>query len=318
MAEATITLEPKVNEPPSTLRVLVAEDDPMFRRILQSWLQTWSHEVVVAENGARAWDILQQEQPPELLILDWMMPEIDGTELCRRIRAQRRSRYQYILLVTGKNDRQDVVRGLDAGADDYLSKPFDRDELRARLRVGKRILALQDSLIHAREELRFQATHDVLTGLWNRGAVMDLLHHELDRSKRANAPTAVLMLDLDHFKKINDTYGHLAGDAVLKEAARRLTQSIRSYDSAGRYGGEEFLVVLPGCDRGQPQNTAERIRVEIAGIPVLAAGEEIFFTASIGATVAGPGATSATEMLAVADSALYQAKNSGRDRTVLA
>ena len=131
MAEATISLEPKVNEPPSNLRVLVAEDDPMFRRILQSWLQTWSHEVVVAENGARAWDILQQEQPPELLILDWMMPEIDGTELCRRIRAQRRSRYQYILLVTGKNDRQDVVRGLDAGADDYLSKPFDRRIARA-------------------------------------------------------------------------------------------------------------------------------------------------------------------------------------------
>ena len=126
------------------------------------------------------------------------------------------------------------------------------------------------------------------------------------------------MLDLDHFKKINDTYGHLAGDAVLKEAARRLTQSIRSYDSAGRYGGEEFLVVLPGCDRGQTQNTAERIRAEIAGMPVLAAGAEIFFTASIGATVAEPGAASSTEILAVADSALYQAKNSGRDRTVLA
>jgi len=290
----------------------------MFRRILQSWLQNWGHEVLVAENGARAWDILEQEQPPELLILDWIMPEVDGTELCRRIRGQQRSRYQYILLVTGKNDRQDVVRGLDAGADDYLTKPFDRDELRARLRVGKRILALQDSLIHAREELRFQATHDVLTGLWNRGALMELLNHELDRSRRANAPTAVLMLDLDHFKQINDTYGHLAGDAVLKEAAQRLTRAIRYYDCAGRYGGEEFLVVLPGCDRGQTQNTAERIRSEIGGSPVLAAGAKISFTASIGATVAVGGSGSPAEILAAADTALYEAKNAGRDRTVLA
>ncbi len=290
----------------------------MFRRILQSWLQNWGHEVLIAENGARAWDILQQEQPPELLILDWIMPEVDGTELCRRIRGQQRSRYQYILLVTGKNDRQDVVRGLDARADDYLTKPFDRDELRARLRVGKRILDLQDSLIHAREELRFQATHDVLTGLWNRGALMELLNHELDRSRRANAPTAVLMLDLDHFKRINDTYGHLAGDAVLKEAAQRLTRAIRSYDCAGRYGGEEFLVVLPGCDRGQTQNTAERIRSEIGGSPVLAAGAKISFTASIGATVADGGSCSPAEILAAADTALYEAKNAGRDRTVLA
>ena len=318
MAEATISLEATLQRSPSSLRVLVAEDDPIFRRILQSWLQNWGHEVLIAENGARAWDILQQERPPELLILDWIMPEIDGTELCRRIRGQQRSRYQYILLVTGKNDRQDVVRGLDAGADDYLTKPFDRDELRARLRVGKRILALQDSLIHAREELRFQATHDVLTGLWNRGALMELLNHELDRSRRANAPTAVLMLDLDHFKQINDTYGHLAGDAVLKEAAQRLTRAIRSYDCAGRYGGEEFLVVLPGCDRGQTQNTAERIRSEIGGSPVLAAGAKISFTASIGATVAEGGSGSSAELLAAADTALYEAKNAGRDRTVLA
>jgi diguanylate cyclase (GGDEF)-like protein len=315
--DATVSLQEPVQQSTSGLRALVAEDDPMFRRILQSWLEAWGHKVIVAENGARAWSVLQQEQPPELLILDWVMPEIDGTELCRRIREQKRSPYQYILLVTGKNDRQDVVRGLDAGADDYLTKPFDRDELRARLRVGKRILALQDSLIHAREELRFQATHDVLTGLWNRGAVMELLNHELDRSRRVNVPTAVLMLDLDHFKKINDTYGHLAGDAVLKEAARRLTRAVRSYDCVGRYGGEEFLVVLPGCDRKQTQNTAERIRAEIASSPVSSAGTEISFTASIGATVAGPDAVSPTDVLATADGALYQAKNTGRDRTVL-
>jgi diguanylate cyclase (GGDEF)-like protein len=217
------------------------------------------------------------------------MPEIDGTELCRRIRQRKPSLYQYILLVTGKNDRRDIVHGLDAGADDYLTKPFDRDELRVRLRVGKRILDLQDNLIKAREELRFQATHDLLTGLWNRGAVIELLNHELDRSARFSIPTAVLMLDLDHFKKINDTHGHLAGDAVLKEAAQRLTHAVRSYDCIGRYGGEEFLAVLPGCDKSQTRKTAERIRSAIASSPVSAAGSDISFTISIGATVAESG-----------------------------
>jgi two-component system cell cycle response regulator len=214
VAEATVSLETPVQQATSNLSALVAEDDPMFRRILQSWLGTWGYDVSVAEDGARAWNLLQLERPPHLLILDWIMPGMDGTELCRRIREQQKSPYQYILLVTGKNDRQDVVHGLDAGADHYLTKPFDRDELRARLRVGKRILQLQDSLIHAREELRFQATHDVLTGVWNHGAVMEMLSRELDRSARKNVPTAVLMLDIDHFKKINDTHGHPTGDAV--------------------------------------------------------------------------------------------------------
>ena len=317
MSETIVSLEAPVQQPVSSPRALVAEDDPMFRRILQSWLESWGYEVMVAENGGRAWDILQQEQAPELLILDWVMPKMDGTELCRRIRERRRSLYQYILLVTGKNDRRDVVRGLDAGADDYLTKPFARDELRARLRVGRRILQLQDSLIHAREELRFQATHDVLTGLWNRGAAMELLSNELDRSARTNVPTAVLMLDLDHFKKINDTHGHLAGDVVLKEAAQRLMHAVRSYDCVSRYGGEEFLSVLPGCDRSQALSTAERIRSEIGGSPVFAGGAEISFTISVGATVAEPAGCSRADVLGTADRALYQAKNAGRNRTVL-
>jgi diguanylate cyclase (GGDEF)-like protein len=289
----------------------------MFRKILQSWLQSWAYQVTVAEDGTKAWEILQQERPPELLILDWVMPGVDGTELCRRIRDRQRGPYQYILLVTANDDKQDVVRGLEAGADDYLTKPFDRSELRARLRVGRRILTLQDDLIQAREELRFQATHDVLTGIWNRGALLDLLQRELQRAARNQGTTGILMLDLDHFKKINDTYGHLTGDIVLKEVAHRISQVIRSYDMVGRYGGEEFLIVLPSCDKSQVQNSSERIRTSIASTPILTASTEIAVTVSIGATIVGPGVTAEKEPLAAADRALYQAKNAGRNRTVV-
>jgi len=296
--------------------VLVAEDDAMFRRILQSWLESWGYHVTLAEDGAKAWAVLQQERPPELLILDWVMPEIDGVELCRRIRDRQQSPYQYILLVTAKDDKRDVVSGLDAGADDYLTKPFDRNELRARLRVGSRILTLQRELISAREELRFQATHDVLTGVWNRAAVLDLLHRECERSARTGSSVAVLMLDLDHFKKINDTYGHLVGDLVLRDVASRITQNMRSYDLVGRYGGEEFLIVFPECDKTQIEQSANRIRLAIAAGPVLTASAEIPVTVSLGATV-NTGSQSERDTLFAADTALYRAKNAGRNRVIV-
>ena len=285
-------------------------------RRFDSWLQSWGYQVVLAADGAEAWNILQNECPPELLILDWIMPGIDGVELCRRIREKQQMPYQYILLVTANDDRQDVIRGLDAGADDYPTKPFDKGELHARVKVGTRILGLQADLIRAREELRFQATHDMLTGIWNRAAMLDLLGREIDRASRSNESVGVLMLDLDHFKTINDTYGHLAGDAVLKEIAQRVRQVVRSYDFVGRYGGQEFLVVLPGCDRQQTWQSAERIRLAIAHAAVVVDGNQIPVTASIGGTIAP--ALSEPRILALADTALYQAKNSGRNRTSLA
>ena len=177
----------------------------MFRRILQSWLENWGYRVTLTEDGAQAWKALQQEPHPQLLILDWMMPQTDGVELCRKVREQNRTPYQYILLATAKDGKQDLVKGLEAGADDYLTKPFDKSELRARLKACNRILTLQDSQIQAQEQLLFQATHDLLTGVWSRGAILETLRRELERAARAKTATGLLMLDIDHFKTINDT-----------------------------------------------------------------------------------------------------------------
>ncbi len=300
-------------------RVMIAEDDPMFRRILQSWLREWGYQATVVEDGAQAWQSLQQEPSPELLILDWVMPEVNGLELCRRVRERGGSPYQYIILVTGKDAKQDIVTGFDAGADDYITKPIDRDELQARLCVGNRILSLQRSLIAAREEVAYQATHDLLTGIWNRRAVLDCMDRECQRASRAHDSLAVLMLDVDHFKKINDTYGHLAGDEVLLGIANRLVQSVRSFDIVGRYGGEEFLVVLPGCDDTQIYASADRVRAAIASEPMTFGSVKIAVTASIGATVVPAHLdASQTEILLAADKALYEAKNNGRDRVAVA
>jgi two-component system cell cycle response regulator len=298
-------------------RVLVAEDDAMFRKVLQSWLTAWGYEVKMAEDGAEAWTILQQEIRPQVLIFDWMMPAINGLELCSKVRKRNQTPYQYILLATAKDAKQDLVRGLEAGADDYLTKPFDRGELQARLRACNRILTLQDDQIQAHEQLRFQATHDGLTGSWNRGEILEKLRRELERSARSNTTTGILMLDIDHFKAINDTYGHLTGDAVLREVTQRISQAVRSYDSVGRYGGEEFLIVLPDCNREQVDHGAERVRAAVDNGPVRVNESQIAVTVSIGAAVTTHGAISEKEVLAAADVALYRAKKIGRNRTVV-
>jgi two-component system, cell cycle response regulator len=296
-------------------RVLVAEDDPMFRHILKSWLENWGYHVTLAEDGGKAWEILHQDIPPQLLILDWIMPGVHGPELCRMVREEKRVPYQYILLATAKDAKRDLVIGLEAGADDYLTKPFDKAELRARLRAGNRILTLQDEQMKAHEQLRFQATHDPLTSIWNRGEILEMLRRELERGSRSHACTGLLLLDVDHFKSINDTHGHLTGDEVLKEVTRRITKAVRTYDSLGRYGGEEFLVLLPGCSRDQTDHGAERVRAAVDNGPIVVNDAEVFVTVSIGAAVTN-GTTSAEEVLAAADIALYRAKIV-RNRTVL-
>ncbi|MFZ0747271.1 MAG: diguanylate cyclase [Terracidiphilus sp.] len=297
-------------------RVLLVEDDEAVRRMLLGWLEAWGYPVVTAENGDIAWNILLQDGSPELLIMDWMMPGIDGVELCRKLRKLQSSFYRYILLITGKNNKEDIACALEAGADDYLAKPFDLLDLRSRLTVATRILSVQDDLIKARDRLRDQAMVDGLTGVWNRSAFLDLFRGELDRAARTRTMTGLLMLDLDHFKKVNDTHGHAAGDAVLKETATRLKGALRSYDFLGRYGGEEFFIALPNASRNQLCEIAERVRLSVVTEPVRYGNIEIKIGLSIGAVEVMPGQRTALEAIAVADVGLYHAKNSGRNRTV--
>jgi diguanylate cyclase (GGDEF)-like protein len=296
--------------------VLLADDDPISRHLLETWLQEWNYTVTAVDNGLDAWNVLQQENSPSLAILDWMMPAIDGLEICRRLRRYETGPYHYVLLVTARGDKRDVVAGLDAGADDYITKPFHVEELRARIRAGQRILQLHAALMRAHGALQFEAAHDPLTGLWNRGAILDLLRRELLRNMRLSEPIGVMMGDLDQFKRVNDSYGHLVGDSVLKQAAGRLAGAVRNYDLVGRYGGEEFLMVVPGCTMASLNSGAERLRECIAERPILTEAGSIPVTISIGlvSTVDMPPACDYEALLRAADSALYKAKANGRNR----
>jgi two-component system cell cycle response regulator len=223
-------------------------------------------------------------------------------------------------LLTAKSLKQDLLEAFEAGADDYLTKPFDAEELHGRLLVGDRIVTLQDELIAAREALRFQATHDLLTGLWNRGAILAALHRELDRSRRQGHSVGVILVDLDHFKAVNDTYGHATGDAVLQEVSRRMLASLRSYDSVGRYGGEEFLIIVPSSDAEGTMRSAERIRTSLQAQPVKTPDGELAISGSFGVVAAGGpgGPLDESALLRAADDALYRAKDNGRNRVELA
>jgi diguanylate cyclase (GGDEF)-like protein len=294
---------------------LVADDSSIIRCSIEALLIKWGYEPVVASNGDEAWKILQGEDSPRLALLDWMMPGMNGPTLCKSVRSRHAVPYTYLILLTGRDTKEDMISGLEAGADDYLTKPFNAYELKARLGAGERILELQQELIAARDALREQATHDPLTGLWNHGATLDILRNELTRGDRQGAALTVTMADIDHFKRINDTYGHLAGDEVLCEVARRLRVSVRTYDSVGRYGGEEFLVVSPGCESSAGINQAERLRQVFSASPVRVQETAISVTVSLGvATLDKEIKSSVEQLLRVADEALYRAKLGGRNR----
>ena len=301
------------------MKVLLAEDARFARHLLQGALAGWGYEVVLAEDGEEAWRALQGPDAPSIALLDWMMPGVDGLQVCRKVREAGREPYTYIILLTGRDRQQDVVEGLAAGADDYLRKPFDNLELEARIRTGRRIVELHGQLIAAREALREQATTDSLTGLANRKTILETLGKELERCRRSAAACAVLFVDLDHFKHVNDTHGHPAGDEVLRQAASTMRAILRPYDLVGRYGGEEFVVVLPACDTAGAKAAAERLRASVAGTAIAVGGVSLRVTCSLGIAVGdSENGWDRDRVLNAADAAMYRAKRAGRDRIILA
>ncbi len=300
------------------MRILIAEDEAVPRRLLQTSLERWGYEVVVTKDGNEANQILMSPDAPKMALLDWLMPGIDGVQVCRNIRRNKPEPYTYILLITSRRNQDDVIRGLEAGADDYVRKPFDPAELKVRLRTGKRILYLQDRLISSREALRDQATRDPLTGLWNRAAILDILGDELARSAREEGSLGVVLADLDCFKHINDTYGHPVGDQILRSVARAMRDTVRRYDAVGRYGGEEFLVVLPGCDESNAVSHAELLCAAVGRVAVKTPSASIRTSVSLGVVVSNRHTSlDIGDLIQAADAALYQAKNGGRNRVEL-
>jgi len=299
------------------VRLLIVEDDLTSRTILIAVVRKWGYDPIAVEDGEAAWQIMQGDEAPRLLLLDWEMPKLSGLALCKRLREKENNDPPYIILLTSRSNTADIVTGLEGGANEFIPKPFENAELQARLQVGRRMLDLQEGLNRMREEMAFQASHDELTGLFNRRAAMNAMEREIARTKRDLQPLYIGMCDIDHFKKINDTYGHLAGDAILQEVARRFNATLRPYDLIGRYGGEEFLILL-NSDESHVQELFERIRRAIENEPFVYEQETLRVTVSCGVTQFLPpkDKRNNTELLSAADTALYEAKNSGRNRII--
>ena len=301
------------------MRLLLAEDDSATRKLLVEMFQRWNYELVIARDGNEAWDALQRPDAPGLAILDWIMPGMNGVDVCARVRGLASEIRPYIILLTAMADKKDLVKAFDAGADDYVTKPFHPEELHARIRAGERLVELQIESLAARNALRKLASYDYLTGLRNRAAILGELDREFARAQRSNVPVGVVMADVDHFKQVNDTYGHQAGDQVLAEIAQRMASAVRSYETIGRYGGEEFLIVLTECDLSGAGKLAERVRRAVAVKPFDVRGVKLPITVSLGAASTCAGENPSPEaLIGMADTAMYSAKLAGRNRVELA
>ena len=295
------------------MKILIADDDPISRRLLEATLSGWGYDVLVTCDGNEAWEAMQQPEAPGLVISDWMMPHIDGLELCRKIRQMEKTGYIYFIILTAKGMKEDVIEGLEAGADDFLIKPFNREELKYRTRIGKRIIELEQRI------LKLAAT-DSLTGVLNRRAFMERMEQEIQRALRENTSLSLILTDIDYFKKVNDRYGHQTGDIVLQRFTEQLLDSSRPYDIVGRYGGEEFVICLPGANISQSVSVAERMRSKLEEMKILPpdSSKSIRITASFGTTAFLIGSEEkADSLIKRADNALYKAKNEGRNRVCM-
>ena len=302
------------------MKILLADDDPVSLMFTEEIIRKLGLDVITASNGKDAMDSLLAPDGPKLAVLDWKMPEMSGIEICRKIRAMEDGDYYYLALLSVNKGKRSVLEGFEAGADDYMVKPVNSSELKMRIRCGERVVRLEQELLKTQERLRDEATHDALTGLMNKGALIETLEREEARlERRPEENLAVVMVDLDHFKSINDTYGHAAGDTVLRVAGQRMAESARGYDVVGRYGGEEFLIILPNCSLEDAAVQAERLRQLIGGEPIDFEDGRLRVTASLGVAASDISCVgNPDELIKRADQALYMAKKNGRNRVEVA
>jgi len=301
------------------VRILIAEPDTMARRVLETALTQWSHQVTSCSDGAEAWQVLQGQEAPELAILDWSLPNMDGRLVCQAVKQAGPSG-PYTILLAAPDLQQDPLAGLEAGADDCLIMPVDAGQLQLRLKTAWRFLEMRRELTAARDQLRRSESMDPLTGLWNRAALLGQLAQEISRSKREGTPLGVVLIDLDDFKYLNDAHGYQTGDAVLREVTQRLRRSLRPYDSLGRYGGDEFLLLLPSCDFPMAVNVAERLRAGVAAVPMKLERRTIPVTVSAGVSaISSPMEIRDPDALVrAAETALHDARPPARDRVGVA
>ena len=303
---------------PSARCILIADEVDESREAMERALIRWGYRPRSAPSHSQAWRILQEPVPPQLVILSHAVPGANQVRLCERIRRLQQD-YVYVISLAREGRNEDFAEAMAHGADACIRRPVDPEELLVRLRAGERILDLQAELLAAQDSLRDQATHDALTGLWNRPAILETLATEIDRARREDTSLAVLMVDLDDFKKINDTYGHAAGDMALRGTATRMRDVLRTYDMIGRYGGEEFLVVVPRCDLTFSAYVAERLRLAVAAEAIVTGETALYVTASFGiAAACGLEDPDGDTLIQAADNALYGAKRAGRNRVELA
>jgi two-component system cell cycle response regulator len=296
------------------VKILVADDSAIYRKLVEQSLSQEQYTVFLAKSGQQAMDLFIEHRPA-LVITDWSMPDVSGIELCQRIRRDHKEFYAYVILLTGNTDKEEVIEGLAAGADDYLTKPFHSGELQARVRVGRRIVDLHREIQDKNRQLEEMALTDSLTGLPNRRAIDFWASRQLSAAIRHDFHVWAVMADLDHFKSINDTHGHDAGDMVLKSFAEILKSNTRSSNICGRLGGEEFLVVITHVEKENAAIGIERIRKQFAAQKFTVGHCTFGATASFGiAGIRATGIPDLGELITRADAALYSAKRQGRNR----
>ncbi len=304
------------------MRVLIVESNPELSKSLYEALDGWGYQVTASDDPANAFGTIQRESPPSMVLIGSLADSTSVKQLCRSIREFGEKPYIYILLLAEKGKGEYILEFLEAGADDYLTRPYDELELKARLRAGKRILDLREELRRAQATIGYQAYHDPLTGLWNRGAIIDALQRELARVRREKAPVGLLMVSIDGLKDINDKYGHMAGDAAIRATARELRASLRPYDAIGRYGGEAFVIIVTGCDSRSSMKQAERFFETLKGRSVdisqwgkFVSGKDAALPIlySIG-VISGTGEHDSETLLKSLESALRKARGEGGNR----